>query len=320
MKKRVFITGIAGQDGSYLAEYLLEKEYEIFGLVRYTTTGQDLTNLQNCISDIKIIEGDLIDENFLRRTIATVRPHEIYNLGSQSHVGKSFDIPDYTTQTTAIPIVNILEAVKESNFNSKVYQASTSELFGDVFETPQTENTRFNPRSPYAVSKLYAHYMVKVYREAYNIFACSGILFNHESPRRGLNFVTQKVCREVVRIVNGRTNHIELGNIDAKRDWGHARDYVRGMYMMLQQTDPDDYILATGKLRSVRDLLEVAFSYFSLNYEDYITINPEYFRPSDVNILLGNSKKATEKLGWVPLVSFEEMIHEMIEHQQEIGR
>jgi GDPmannose 4,6-dehydratase len=312
-KKRALITGVAGQDGSYLAEYLLENDYDVFGIVRYSTTDSAMNNLKNCKNDIELIESDIQDSTSIRSVIRDVRPHEVYNLAAQSHVGKSFDMPIYTSNVTANSVLVMLDAIRDSNFVTKFYQASTSELFGEVLETPQNENTRFNPRSPYAVSKLYAHYMVKTYRAAYNMFACSGILFNHESPRRGPNFVTQKVCRAAVEISRGNQKNVELGNIDAKRDWGHAKDYVRGMHMILQHRIPDDFVLSTGETRSIRDLLSTAFSYLDLDYRDHYIINPKFYRPADVNFLVGDCTKAKSELGWEHKIGFDDMIHEMID-------
>lgn len=313
-KKRAFITGIAGQDGSYLADLLLEKGYEVHGLVRYSTTRESLHNIRHIEGKLQIVEGDLTDQSQIAHLIKTIRPHEIYNLAAQSHVGKSFEIPQYTAEVTAIGVLNLLEAVRASNFNSKVYQASTSELFGNAEHSPQSEATPFIPRSPYAVSKLFAHHMVRTYREAYNMFACSGILFNHESPRRGGQFVTRKVCQAAVDIAEGRKAFVELGNLDARRDWGHAKDYVRGMYLMMQQAEPRDYVLATGTTRSVRDLVNVAFAHVGIEpTSDNVRINPKFFRPAEVNVLVGDASLAEEHLGWEPEISFDEMIAEMIE-------
>lgn len=316
--KRALITGIAGQDGSYLAEHLLEMGYEVHGLVRHSTTESEYVNIKHILDKITLIQGDLTDFSHVCSTIQRVRPHEIYNLAAQSHVGKSFEMPHFTAAVTAQGALNILESVRISNFNSKVYQASTSELFGNAIEVPQNEDTPFNPRSPYAVSKLFAHHMVKTYREAYNMFACSGILFNHESPRRGGDFVTRKVCKAAVKIANGDQHVLELGNLEARRDWGHAKDFVRGMHTMLQHHEPRDFVLSTGQTRSVRDLVEVAFKIAGVeNYEDKIIINPKFFRPAEVNTLIGSYTLAEKELGWKPEITFEEMIEEMIEFEWE---
>jgi len=316
-QKRAFITGLGGQDGSYLAEYLHSLGYKVYGLVRYSTTRGTSDNLKYLPDDIEIIEGDLTDQMAINRIIRTVKPHEVYNLAAQSHVGKSFEYPQFTADVTAMGVIHLLEAIKEAPFHSKFYQASTSELFGNAEESPQEESTPFHPRSPYAVSKLFAHQMVRVYRESYNMFACSGILFNHESPRRGDNFVTQKVCKAAVNIALGNQDSLELGNLDARRDWGHAKDYVRGMHAILQHHVPDDYVLATGKSYSIRDLLDAAFSHprVKLNPDDYVRVNPKFFRPAEVHTLRGDASKAANALGWKPRITFEQMIHEMIDAQ-----
>ncbi len=316
-QKRAFITGIGGQDGSYLAEYLHGLGYKVYGLVRYSTTRDGCPNLTDLSDDIEIIEGDLTDQMAVSRIIRRIKPHEVYNLAAQSHVGKSFEYPQFTADVTAMGVIHLLEAIRQSDFYSKFYQASTSELFGNAEQSPQHELTPFHPRSPYAVSKLFAHHMVRVYRESYNMFACSGILFNHESPRRGDNFVTQKVCKAAAKIALGDQSVLELGNLDARRDWGHARDYVRGMHAMLQHTEPDDFVLATGKSHSIRDLLAAAFSHplVNLNPDDFVQVNPKFFRPAEVHTLMGDASKAKRILGWEPETSFEEMIHEMVTEQ-----
>jgi GDPmannose 4,6-dehydratase len=319
--KRALITGITGQDGSYLAELLLGKGYEVHGVVRRSSS-MNRTRIDHLEhSDPSHAEGggfvlhygDMTDSGGLNRLVMTLRPDEIYNLAAQSHVLISFDQPEYTGDTDGLGTTRLLEAIRTAGLNTRFYQASTSEMFG-LTPPPQSETTAFHPRSPYAVAKVYAHWITVNYREAHHMFACSGILFNHESPRRGENFVTRKVTRGVASIVAGRSSKIRLGNLEAKRDWGHARDYVEAMWLMLQQETPDDYVIASGVDRSVRELIEVAFGLVGLEWRKYVEIDQAYLRPAEVPDLRGDPSKARARLGWVPKISFEEMIREMLEH------
>jgi GDPmannose 4,6-dehydratase len=310
--KRALITGITGQDGSYLAEFLLNKDYEVFGLIRRTSTVnfERITHIQD---NIELISGDLLDQNSLINAIKESNPDEIYNLASQSFVPTSWKQPVFTGEATALGVARVLEAIRAVNLKIKFYQASTSEMFGKAREVPQTEKTQFYPRSPYGVAKLYGHWITINYRESYNMFCCSGILFNHESPRRGLEFVTRKVTNAAAKIKLGLSNELRLGNLDAKRDWGFAGDYVRAMWLMLQQDKPDDYVISTGITHSVRDLVQIAFDYVNLNWKDYVIVDPKFVRPAEVELLLGDSTKALKKLGWAPETSFEELIKMMID-------
>ena len=331
--KRALITGITGQDGSYLAELLLEKGYEIHGIVRRASL-INTHRIDHIYKKLNLHYGDLTDSTNLVRIIQKVQPDEIYNLGAQSHVKVSFEMPEYTGQTDALGTLRILEAVRLLGMEEKVriYQASTSELYGLVQEVPQKETTPFYPRSPYGVAKLYGYWIVKNYRESYGMYACSGILFNHESPRRGETFVTRKIVRGLKAISEGKQTLLQLGNLDAKRDWGHARDYCEAMWMMLQQESPEDYVIATGVQHSVREFVEKAAPYFGMNIEWHgsgedeigmdkntkktiITVNPKYYRPAEVETLLGDPTKAKEQLGWEPKVSFSELVMEMCENE-----
>lgn len=310
--KRALITGITGQDGSYLAEYLLSIGYEVYGLRRRTST----PNYENvyAIKDlIHWISGDLTDLASLIEAVRIADPDEVYNLGAQSFVAASWPQPLLTSQITAVSVTNMLEAVKIVKPTAKFYQASSSEMFGKVVETPQKETTPFYPRSPYGVAKVYGHWITVNYRESFGMFACSGILFNHESPRRGLEFVTRKVTDAVARIKHGLQNELRMGNLDSLRDWGFAGDYVKAMWLMLQQDAPDDYVIATGEMHTVRELLEVAFSYAGLDYENYVVIDPEFVRPAEVDLLLGDPSKAKEKLGWKLDVGFRDLIRMMVD-------
>jgi GDPmannose 4,6-dehydratase len=311
---RALITGITGQDGSYLAEFLLSRGYEVYGIVRRSSsfnTGrvdaiyQD-PHVEN--ARLHLIYGDLNDASSLNKILRTVEPGEIYNLGAQSHVRVSFDIPEYTAEVTGLGTVRLLEAIRESGLRPKFYQASSSEMFGKVREIPQRETTPFYPRSPYGAAKVYAYWMVINYREAYGMFACNGILFNHESPRRGETFVTRKITRAAARIKLGVDRELYLGNLDAKRDWGYAGDYIQAMWLMLQQDEPDDYVIATGETYTVRDVLDMAFGYVDLDWQKYVRIDPRYYRPTEVDLLIGDPSKARRKLGWEPKVSFEQLI------------
>ncbi len=312
MAKSALITGISGQDGSYLAELLLEKGYKVYGLVRRISV-PNMENIGHIANQIEIISGDLLDEGSLIRAIEKSKPDEIYNLGAQSFVTASWDQPTLTGEFTGLGVTRLLEAVRLVNSKIRFYQASSSEMFGKVQEIPQSEKTPFYPRSPYGVAKLYGHWIALNYRESFELYACSGILFNHESPRRGLEFVTRKITDAVAKIKMGLQKELRLGNLDAKRDWGFAGDYVKAMWMMLQQETPDDYVVATGETHSVREFVDIAFSHVGLNYQDYVVVDPNFFRPAEVDILLGNPEKARNKLGWEPQVSFEELVVMMVD-------
>ena len=322
--KRALITGITGQDGSYLAELLLEKGYEVHGVVRRSSTMNRgrIDHLEHAHpsqidgSRFTLHYGDMTDSGGLNRLVMTVEPDEIYNLAAQSQVHISFDQPEYTGNTDGLGTTRLLEAIRATGRPTRFYQASSSEMFG-LTPPPQNETTPFHPRSPYAVAKLYAHWITVNYREAYGMFACGGILFNHESPRRGENFVTRKVTRGVASILARRSRKLRLGNLDAKRDWGHARDYVEAMWLMLQQDEPGDFVIATGTQRSVRQLAEIAFGMVGLDWQDYVEVDQAYFRPAEVPDLCGDSSRARAKLGWRPRISFQEMIHEMLEYDLE---
>jgi GDPmannose 4,6-dehydratase len=311
MAKAALITGITGQDGSYLAELLLSKGYKVFGLVRRSST-INVERISHLEKDITLLPGDLLDQNSLANAIRRSQPDEVYNLGAQSFVATSWDQPELTGQFTALGVTRLLEAIKTENPKIRFYQASSSEMFGST-PPPQNETTLFHPRSPYGVSKLYGHFATINYRESYGMFACSGILFNHESPRRGLEFVTRKVSDSVAKIKLGLLDKMTIGNLDAKRDWGFAGDYVRAMWLMLQQDQPDDYVIATGISKSVRDLVDVAFKAVELDYHDYVTVDPALLRPAEVDYLCGDSSYAREKLGWKPEVAFEQLINMMVE-------
>jgi len=320
MAQRALITGITGQDGSYLAELLLQKDYEVHGVVRRASTMNRgrIDHLQHAHpshaegSRFVLHYGDMTDSGGLNRLVKLVRPGEIYNLAAQSHVHISFDQPEYTGDADGLGTTRLLEAIRTAGLPTRFYQASTSEMFG-LTPPPQNESTPFHPRSPYAVAKLYAHWMTVNYREAHGLFACSGILFNHESPRRGENFVSRKITRGIAQILAGKTDKLRLGNLDAKRDWGHARDYVEAMWLMLQQDDPDDYVIATGVMRSVRDFLIAAFTMAGLDWEKYVVIDEAYLRPAD-HELRGDASKAAKNLGWKPQTSFDGLVYEMLEH------
>ncbi len=316
--KRALITGITGQDGSYLAELLLAKGYEVYGIIRRSSsfnTGR-IEHLYQDPHDnprLKLIYGDLTDASVVSKILREVKPDEIYNLGAQSHVRVSFDIPEYTAETVALGTLRLLEAIRHENIKTKFYQASSSEMFGRVLQTPQNENTPFNPRSPYACAKVFAHEITKTYREAYKLFACCGILFNHESPRRGETFVTRKITKAVARIKLGKQKYLYLGNLEAKRDWGYAPEYVEAMWKMMQQNEPDDYVIATGETHTVKEFVEEAFNLVGLNWKDHVKIDPKYYRPAEVDLLLGDCTKAKEKLGWEPKVKFKQLVKIMVE-------
>lgn len=307
MAKRALITGITGQDGSYLGEFLLEKGYEVYGIVRRSST-VSFERIEHYQDKITLIPGDLLDQNSLFEAIKQVQPDEVYNLAAQSFVPTSWNQPVLTGEFTALGVTRLLEAIRHLKPDARFYQASSSEMFGKVVEVPQTEKTPFYPRSPYGVAKVYGHWITVNYRESYNLFACSGILFNHESPRRGLEFVTRKITHGAAMIKKGFAKELRLGNLDAKRDWGFAGDYVRAMWMMLQQDEPDDYVVSTGENHSVKEVCEIAFGHLGLNWRDYVVVDERYFRPAEVDVLLGNPEKARKKLGWKPEVSFEQLI------------
>ena len=312
MKKRALITGVTGQDGSYLAEFLLEKGYRVFGLIRRSSS-PNYERVEHIKDKLELIQGDLLDQNSLIEAIQFAKPDEVYNLGAQSFVPTSWNQPVLTGEFTALGVTRMLEAVRVINPKAKFYQASSSEMFGKVQEVPQNEKTPFYPRSPYGVAKVYGHYIAVNYRESYDMFACSGILFNHESPRRGVEFVTRKVSHGVAKIKLGLQNELKIGNLDSQRDWGYAKEYVKAMWLMLQQDEPGDYVVATGKAHTVRKLLQIAFSYVGLNWEDHAVTDENLIRPAEVNRLLGDASKAREKLCWRPGVSFEELIGIMVE-------
>lgn len=319
--KKALITGITGQDGSYLAEFLLEKKYEVHGIIRRSSSF-NTKRIDSIYQDphekgarLFLHYGDLTDSSSINKILEKVQPDEIYNLGAQSHVRVSFDIPEYTGDCVGLGTLRLLEGIRETGLTKKTrfYQAGSSEMYGMVQEVPQTEKTPFYPRSPYAAAKVYAHWLTVNYREAYGIFACNGILFNHESPRRGETFVTRKISRGAAAIKLGLQNKIYLGNLDAKRDWGFAGDYVKAMWLMLQQDQPDDYVIATGETHTVREFLELAFKRVGLNWQDHVEFDQRYLRPTEVDLLIGDSSKAREKLGWRPTVTFEELVNMMVD-------
>ncbi|QDV81474.1 GDP-mannose 4,6-dehydratase [Planctomycetes bacterium TBK1r] len=326
--KTALITGITGQDGSYLAELLLEEGYVVHGIVRRSSTFNTdriehiYTDPHNADARLFLHYGDLTDGQNLTNLVLNIEPDEIYNLGAQSHVRVSFDSPVYTVQTTAVGALNVLEAARQLNRKkpTRVYQASSSEMFGDVLETPQTEKTPFQPQSPYACAKVYAFHQTVNYRHAYDLFACNGILFNHESPRRGETFVTRKITRAATRIKLGLQDKLYLGNLDAKRDWGYAKDYVRGMWLMLQHDTPDDYVLASGETYTIRQFLDYTFEHLELDWKDYVETDPRYFRPTEVDLLLGDYSKAKNVLGWQPETSCKELAKLMVDHDLELAR
>ena len=321
--KRALITGITGQDGSYLSELLLAKGYEVHGIIRRTST-INTDRLDHMYQDphlpatkLFLHYGDLTDGTTLGRILEAVQPHEVFNLGAQSHVRVSFDSPEYTADTVGMGTLRLLEALRDyqqrNDREIRFYQAGSSEMYGLVQAVPQNEDTPFYPRSPYACAKVFAHWQTINYRESYKLFACNGILFNHESPRRGETFVTRKITRAISRIVAGQQKKLYLGNLDSKRDWGYAKDYVEAMWLMLQQDEPDDYVVSTGETHSVREFLEEAFSYVNLKWDDYVEIDPRYFRPAEVDLLLGDSSKAKQKLGWEPKVTFKGLVELMVD-------
>jgi GDPmannose 4,6-dehydratase len=319
MAKRALITGITGQDGSYLAELLLSKEYEVHGIIRRASTF-NTGRLDHIYADphqsrvrLKLHYGDLADGSGLARLLAAIQPDEVYNLAAQSHVRVSFDCPEYTTDVGATGTVRLLEAIREAGLKPRFYQASSSEMYGKVREVPQTESTPFYPRSPYACAKLCAYWLTVNYRESYGLHASNGILFNHESPRRGETFVTRKITRAVAHILCGLQDKLYLGNLDARRDWGYAKEYVEAMWLMLQQPEPDDYVIATGETHSVREFLELAFNHMGLDWNRHVEIDPRYFRPAEVDLLIGDPSKAWRKLGWEAKTKFKELVTLMVD-------
>lgn len=319
--KTALITGITGQDGSYLAELLLAKGYKVYGLTRRTSTVNN-ERIQHIQDKIGLIQGDLLDQSSLSGAISETQPDEVYNLAAQSFVKTSWNQPVLTGEFTALGVTRMLEAIRVVNPKIKFYQASSSEMFGKVTETPQRETTRFYPRSPYGVAKVYGHYLTVNYRESFDLFACSGILFNHESPRRGLEFVTRKISHAVARIHLGKQHKLELGNLEAKRDWGFAGDYVEAMWMMLQQTEPDDYVIATGENHSVAEFVELAFATVGIkDWKKYVVFDvPEHLRPAEVDYLIGDASKAKKVLGWTPKTSFKELVEMMVNADLELEK
>jgi len=325
MTKRALITGITGQDGSYLTELLLEKGYEVYGIIRRSSSF-NTERLDHLYQDphepetrLRLVYGDLNDSSSLNTILRRVQPDEIYNLGAQSHVRVSFDVPEYTAEVTGVGVVRILEAIREAGIRPRFYQASSSEIFGRVAEVPQTEKTPFYPRSPYGCAKAYGYYITVNYRESYNLFACNGVLFNHESQRRGETFVSRKITRAATRIKLGLQDKLFLGNLDARRDWGHAIDYVNAMWLMIQADEPDDYVIATGESHSVREFLDKAFGYLDLDWKDHVDIDPRYYRPAEVDVLLGDAGKARRVLGWEPTISFTDLVRLMVDHDLELA-
>jgi len=311
-QKTALITGITGQDGSYLAEFLLEKKYRVVGMVRRTST-INFDRLRHLQDKITIVQGDLLDQMSLIDLITEYQPDEVYNLAAQSFVPTSWKQPVLTGEFTALGVTRVLDAIRIVKPDIRFYQASSSEMFGKVQAVPQTEDTPFYPRSPYGVAKVYGHWITINYRESYNLFACSGILFNHESPRRGIEFVTHKVTHAAARIKLGLQNEVRLGNLDARRDWGYAGDYVRAMWLMLQQDEPDDYVISTGETHSVRELCEVAFGRMGLNWQDYVVVDQKFYRPAEVDMLIGDASKAKNELNWQPAVGFKMLIEMMVD-------
>jgi len=326
MAKRALITGITGQDGSFLTELLLEKGYEVFGIVRRSSSF-NTERIDHLYQDphepetrLRMFYGDLNDSSSLNTLLRRTEPDEIYNLGAQSHVRVSFDVPEYTGEVTGLGAVRLLEAIRATGLQPKFYQASSSELFGKVHEVPQSETTPFHPRSPYGCAKAYAYHITVNYRESYGMFACNGILFNHESERRGETFVSRKITRAATRIKLGLQEKLYLGNLDAQRDWGYARDYVEAMWLMLQAEVADDYVIATGETHSVREFLDQTFGYLDLDWQEHVETDPRYFRPAEVDLLLGDAGKARRELGWEPKVGFKELVRIMVDHDLELAK
>jgi GDPmannose 4,6-dehydratase len=319
VKRKAFITGITGQDGSYLAEILLEKGYEVYGMIRRSSSF-NTARIDHIFGDVELVFGDLSDGSVLNQLMRTIRPDEVYNLGAQSHVRVSFDVPEYTADTDAMGTLRLLDAIREEGVQARFYQASSSEMFGKAREAPQTEETPFHPRSPYGVSKVFSYWITRNYREAYGMYAVNGILFNHESPRRGPTFVTRKITRAVGAILRGEQDELKLGNLEAKRDWGYAKDYMDGAWRMLQLDEPDDFVLATGETHSVQEFLDAAFGYAGLDWKEYVKIDEGYFRPAEVDILIGDYSKAKAAFGWEPTVRFHELVPMMVDADRERGK
>lgn len=317
--KKALITGITGQDGSYLTEFLLAKGYEVHGIIRRSSSF-NTGRIEHIYKDphekgvhLFLHYGDLADTNSLTRLLEKIQPEEVYNLGAQSHVRVSFDVPEYTADISGMGTIRLLEAIRQAKVKARFYQASSSEMYGKVVETPQKETTPFYPRSPYACSKVFSHWATVNYRESFGLFACSGILFNHESPRRGETFVTRKIAKAAAHIKKGLQKELFLGNLEAKRDWGYAKEYVEAMWLMLQQNEPDDYVIATGETHSVQEFLQEAFDYLGLDWEKHVKIDPKYFRPAEVDLLIGDASKAKKKLGWIPQIKFKELVRLMVD-------
>ena len=319
MKRKAFITGITGQDGSYLAEILLEKGYEVYGMIRRSSSF-NTARIDHIFGDVELVFGDLSDGSVLNQLMRTIRPDEVYNLGAQSHVRVSFDVPEYTADTDAMGTLRLLDAIREEGVQARFYQASSSEMFGKAREAPQTEETPFHPRSPYGVSKVFSYWITRNYREAYGMYAVNGILFNHESPRRGPTFVTRKITRAVGAILRGEQEDLKLGNLDAKRDWGYAKDYMDGAWRMLQLDEPDDFVLATGETHSVEEFLDAAFGHAGIDWKQYVKIDERYFRPAEVDLLIGDYSKAKAAFGWEPTVRFHELVQMMVDADRERGK
>jgi GDPmannose 4,6-dehydratase len=319
VKRKAFITGITGQDGSYLAEILLEKGYDVYGMIRRSSSF-NTARIDHIFGDIELVFGDLSDGSVLNQLMRTIRPDEVYNLGAQSHVRVSFDVPEYTADTDAMGTLRLLDAIREEGVKARFYQASSSEMFGKAREVPQTEETPFHPRSPYGVSKVFSYWITRNYREAYGMYAVNGILFNHESPRRGPTFVTRKITRAVGAILRGEQDELKLGNLEAKRDWGYAKDYMDGAWRMLQLDEPDDFVLATGEAHSVQEFLDAAFGHAGLDWKQYVKIDERYFRPAEVDILIGDYSKAKAAFGWEPTVRFDELVQMMVDADRERGK
>ena len=313
---KALITGITGQDGSYLSELLLEKGYEVHGIIR-RSSNFNTDRIDHIYDDLHLHYGDLSDSASINHILNKIKPQEIYHLAAQSHVKVSFDMPEYTADTTGLGTVRILDAIRSTCPECKFYQASSSEMFGKVQTIPQDETTPFYPRSPYGAAKVYAYWIAKNYRESYNIFTCNGILFNHESPRRGKTFVTRKITQAVANIVNGKQDKLYLGNLDAKRDWGYAKEYVEAMWLMMQYGTPDDFIIATGETHTVREFVDAAFTHVGLNYQDYVEIDPKYYRPAEVDLLIGNPQKAKHELNWEPKTKFNDLVKIMVDSDME---
>jgi GDPmannose 4,6-dehydratase len=326
MAKTALISGITGQDGSFLTELLLEKGYDVYGIIRRSSSF-NTDRIDHLYQDrhekdtrLHLMYGDLNDSSSLNNILRQVKPDEIYNLGAQSHVRVSYDIPEYTAEVTGLGTVRLLEAIRDTGIRPRFYQASSSELYGRVVETPQRETTPFHPRSPYACAKAYAYYITVNYRESYDMFACNGILFNHESERRGETFVSRKITRAATRIKLGLQEKLYMGNLEARRDWGYARDYVEAMWLMLNADRADDYVIATGETHSVREFIERAFGYLDLDWQEYVEIDPRYFRPAEVDLLLGDASKARRELSWEPKITFDQLVKLMVDHDLGLAR